>query len=596
MTILDHIRKGERGILVSGNHPKIVQSILDFDYLSGNSQSVQAIVTNGKRSQKFFWGTKEILIPCYKSFAEVPAEKGTHVSFLLNVQSGRRAVESTHAFFQAFPEALGAHIFAENVPEAHATELIEAYAGKKILAGPSGVGLLVSGALKLGAIGGVDASQLVSNKLMTKGSVAVVSTSGGMTGELIHAVAEADRRLSFAFCIGGDRFPVSSLGEVLALAEADPETKGIAYFGELGGVDEYEIVELIRSKKLTKPVVAYIAGIIDESFDTHVQFGHAKALVANKDESARAKREALRAVGVHAADSFPEFLKALEGLPGGEEADRGFDIAPLMARRASILSTREVLDVSDIPAFVENGKLIPQESSFMTSATGALLGKELTSPVSKAFFEAVGKLLIDHGGNVSGAVTAMITARAGKDLVSSLSAGLLTIGPRFGGAINDAAKLWMRGVATKATAAGFVEEVTKSGSLILGIGHKKYRVGIPDRRVSAIESFTELLPRHEYFAFARRVEEVTTGKNGSLILNVDGAIAALTLDVLAECEGYSQKELQILADAEFFNALFVLPRTAGFMSHIIEQKRNDEGLFRLPDSLLFTRPLDEDSV
>ncbi|MBU2158969.1 hypothetical protein KJ848_02200, partial [Patescibacteria group bacterium] len=454
MTILDHIRKGERGILVSGNHPKIVQSILDFDYLSGNSQSVQAIVTNGKRSQKFFWGTKEILIPCYKSFAEVPAEKGTHVSFLLNVQSGRRAVESTHAFFQAFPEALGAHIFAENVPEAHATELIEAYAGKKILAGPSGVGLLVSGALKLGAIGGVGASELVSNKLMTKGSVAVVSTSGGMTGELIHAVAEADRRLSFAFCIGGDRFPVSSLGEVLALAEADPETKGIAYFGELGGVDEYEIVELIRSKKLTKPVVAYIAGIIDESFDTHVQFGHAKALVANKDESARAKREALRAVGVHAADSFPEFLKALEGLPGGEEADRGFDIAPLMARRASILSTREVLDVSDIPAFVENGKLIPQESSFMTSATGALLGKELTSPVSKAFFEAVGKLLIDHGGNVSGAVTAMLTARAGKDLVSSLSAGLLTIGPRFGGAINDAAKLWMRGVATEATAAG----------------------------------------------------------------------------------------------------------------------------------------------
>ncbi len=592
MNVLEQIRKGDSGMVVSGNHPRIVQSILDFDYLSGNTQSVHAIVTNGRRSQKFFWGTKEILIPCYKSFSEIPQSLGARVTFLLNVQSGRRAAESTHAFFAVFPEAIGAHIFAENVPEAHATELISTYAGKKIIAGPSGVGILVSGTLKLGAIGGVDSSQLVSNKLMTKGSVAVVSTSGGMTGELIHAVSEAGRRLSFAFCIGGDRFPVSSLSEVLALAEADPETKGIAYFGELGGVDEYEIVELIRNKKLTKPVVAYIAGIIDESFDTHVQFGHAKALVAHKDESARAKREALREVGVQAADSFPEFLAALGALPGGSEVDPEIDIGPLLARRASILSTREIVDLKAIPTFVEKGKLVEAESGFMSTAVSALLGKQLTSPTSKAFFEAVGKLLIDHGGNVSGAVTSMITARAGKDLVSSLSAGLLTIGPRFGGAINDAAKLWMKGVSSNASAVSFVEETTRAGSLILGIGHKKYRVGIPDPRVSAIEAFTELLPKHEYFTFARAVEKVTTGKNGSLILNVDGAIAALTLDVLAECEGYTQKELQSLAEAEFFNALFVLPRTAGFMAHIIEQKRNDEGLFRLPDSLLFTRPGD----
>lgn len=543
---------------------------------------------------KLFWGSEEFLMPCYADFASVPEEIGHRVRFLLNVQSGRRAFESTVAFFDAFPRALGAHVFAENVPEAHAAKLIELFAGKKIIAGPSGVGFVFPGALKLGAIGGVDATQLSSNKLMTKGSVAVISTSGGMTGELINAVAESGKRLSFAFCIGGDRFPISSLSEALKLAEEDPETKGIAYFGELGGVDEYEIVELIKNKKLTKPMAAYIAGIIDESFEEHVQFGHAKALVAHKDESARAKREALRAANVMAPDTFPEFLEALKRLPGETFSDPVIDIAPLLTRRASILSTREVYDLDKIPTFVSDGKPVAQESDFIAMATGSMLGRDLRSPVSRAFFSAVATLLIDHGGNVSGAVNSMITARAGKDLVSSLVTGLLTVGPRFGGAINEAAGHWLKGVASGMSAMEYVAAETKSGAIILGIGHKKYRVGMPDPRVAAIAEFATLLTRHPYFDFARAVEAVTVGKNGSLILNVDGVTAALALDILTECEGYSEAELHVLRDAEFFNALFILPRTAGFIAHIIEQKKNDEGLFRLPDSLLFTRPLDQD--
>jgi ATP-citrate lyase alpha-subunit len=66
-------------------------------------------------------------------------------------------------------------------------------------------------------------------------------------------------------------------------------------------------------------------------------------------------------------------------------------------------------------------------------------------------------------------------------------------------------------------------------------------------------------------------------------------MAAILLDLLQEKEGYSDHEIGELIDAEFFNALFVIPRTVGFISHFIEQKRNDEGLFRLPDELLFER-------
>ena len=591
MISIQDIRKGTQGILVLGNHPAIVQSILDFDFACGKKEpSVVACITSNRKSIKLFFGTGEVLIPCFSNVTKVPNNFASKVRWMLNVQSGRRAYDSTVVFFDTFPKALGGHIFAENVPEKHATELLKRYGAEKVIAGPSGVGLLVSGSLKLGAIGGTDIRQIEASKLATEGSIAVVSTSGGMTNELLRAVALAGKRVSFSLCIGGDRFPVSSLTEVLSLAENDPHTSAIAYFGELGGVDEYEIAELLKSKKLTKPVLAYVAGVIDEAFDEHMQFGHAKALVAHKDESARAKRDALRAAGAEAPDTFPEFLEALSKLPSPAFRDTVIPMGDLDNRQKSILSTREIVDPDDVPVFVKGKRLVSRgENAFVKKAIEALLGREVKSETTVAFAAAVFELLIDHGGNVSGAVNTMITARAGKDLVSSLAAGLLTIGPRFGGAVNEAANTWHAGVLSKQEASIFVQERTKGGKLLAGIGHLKYRVGIPDPRVSAIAQFTELLPKHPHCDFAREVEKITTGKNGSLILNVDGAMAALFLDILAECEEYSEPELQELIDAEFFNALFVIPRSIGFIAHFLEQKKNDEGLFRLPDELLFVR-------
>ncbi len=593
MNFLEKIRGGEDGIVVLGSHPRIMQSMLDFDYLSGKKEpSIVAIVTGARKAHKCFWGRKEILIPCYAKASMVPATIAPRVRWMLNVQSGRRAYESTVAFFDAFPEALGGHIFAENVPEKHATELISRYGGSKLIAGPSGVGLFVARHLKLGAIGGIDTTQILSSKLTTEGSVAVVSTSGGMTNELVHGVAASGKAVSFAFTIGGDRFPITSLSQVLALAEADPQTKALAYFGELGGEDEYEIVELLKSGRFTKPVIAYIAGIIDEAFDEHMQFGHAKALVARKDESARAKREALRAAGAIAPDTFPEFLAAFQDTRGGDIVASMGNADELKGRQASILSTRQITDTENAPNYVKDGKLAAQTDSFTAQILSALLGRKPKSATTIAFADAAFSLLIDHGGAVSGAVNTMITARAGKDMVSSLASGLLTVGPRFGGAINEGAKNWLTGAKSGMSAKEYVEAETKAGRLILGIGHKKYRVGIPDPRVAALSQFATLLKVHPHYDFAREVEEVTTAKSGSLILNVDGVIAALFIDILVECEGFTEAQIKELIDAEFFNAFFIIPRSVGFIAHFLEQKQNDEGLFRLPEELLFTRKPD----
>jgi len=588
MTFLEAIRKGKRGIIAAGNHPAIIQSILDFDYLSGKPPSILGIVTGARKTEKFFFGRKEVLIPCFFGFASIPVTIRKDVFFLLNLQSGRRALSSTVSFFDTFPHALGGHLFAENIPEAHAVELIRRYNGKKWIAGPSGVGFLLAGHLKLGAAGGTDPKQIRQNCLASEGSVAVISTSGGMTNELMSDVVAAGRRISFAACIGGDRFPASSLSDALTLAEGDRHTTGVAYFGELGGEDEYEIVKLMREKKLTKPLVAYIAGIIDETFPEHVQFGHAKALVQRNDESARAKRDALQRAGAIVSETFPEFLHSLAGFPESPHTPAMIS-EDLSGRRKSILSTRIVLDTEHAPAFVTGKKLVTQKESFAASAVGALLGKPLLSPISRSFAEAVFTLLMDHGGEVSGAVNTMITARAGKDLPSALASGILTIGPRFGGAINEAARQWLSGVSSGKKAADVVEEMTREGKLVAGIGHRKYRVGIPDPRVASLSGFVNLLKKHPHYDFAREIERVTTAKNGKLILNVDGVLAALTLDILSECEKYSAEELSELADAEFFNALFIIPRTVGFSAHFMEQKRNDEGLFRLPEELLFIR-------
>jgi ATP citrate (pro-S)-lyase len=197
-------------------------------------------------------------------------------------------------------------------------------------------------------------------------------------------------------------------------------------------------------------------------------------------------------------------------------------------------------------------------------------------------------MLVDHGPYVSGAVNTIVAARAGKDLVSSLAAGMLTIGPRFGGAINAAAGNWLSGAQDETPAREFTETIARSGGVIPGIGHKKYRLDMPDPRVEALLKFTGNSNGDRYMAFARSVEKVTTAKKDILILNVDGAIAALMLDILESELGYDKKQLQELVDIEFFNALFVLSRSVGFTAHYLDQRRHDEGLLRLsPDDVRY---------
>ena len=576
------IRENPGTILAVGSYKPGYQAILDFDALIGReSPSIVAIVGSNKRFEKYFWGKNEILIPCYRTIAEAK-EAIPEVEWLFNVTSARRAYQTVEDFFAAFPDARGAHIFAEDVPEVQALKLYDRYASQgKTIVGPAGVGLIVPGSLKLGVVGGVDWRQLKASHLEQSGSVAVLSASGGMINELITMTAASGHGISFALCFGGDRFPATTPGDAFLAAEADPATKAIVYYGELGGTDEYELVTLVEEGKLTKPVVAYIAGVIGESFDTPVQFGHAKALAGSKDETASAKRTALAGAGVTVAESIGELAELVAKLPQDEIAETTADFS---GRTPSLFTSTISTETADGYAFV--GKSLQQwsaEGDIAAQITAGLLGRVPKSAVTVDLMRTIFLLSVDHGPQVSGALNTIVTARAGKGVVDSLAAGLMTVGPRFGGAVSDAAREWFDGVQAGLDPADLVEKRARAKQFIGGIGHKKYRLDLPDPRTAVLATYAEQLSTHPYFDFAKGVEAITTQKKGNLILNVDGHIAALMLDVLAEKEGYDARELDQLIAADFFNALFVIPRTIGFVAHYLDQKRLDEGLFRLPD-------------
>jgi ATP citrate (pro-S)-lyase len=568
--MLDKIRSQSQNILVVGNHTGIIQSILDFDYAAGReTPSVQAIISSGRKRQKFFWGNGEILIPVYGTIEEA-AGRGVKVDWLLCISSPSSTPRMVDAFFAAYPEAHGAHLFAEGVSERDAVRLIEDYGQEKIIAGPSGVGLCIPTVLKLGAIGGIKGERLAELGA-SRGTTAVICSSGGMVNEVMYQVVAAGSNISFAACYGGDRFPITSPLQWFELAEADKETKEIAYFGELGGQDEYVLRDAIKAGKINKPIFAYIAGRY-ESKDEKIQFGHAKALAKAEAETAVAKMEALRGVGVNVAETFNDFMEMFRGL---NQASVRLETARNWTERPTTLTPT----LYSAPTFKHT-----IAESFTAGIAARILGVEKVSAETSSFLDLVFTELIDHGPHVSGAINSMITTRAGRDMSSALAAGVLTVGDRFGGAMNGAAKVWFNALQKGLTASQVVDDYAKRREYILGIGHLKYNVYKPDPRVAALIAHGKSALQHTpHLDLSLEIEALTSKKRANLILNVDGVTAALLLDYLTEKEGYSKLQLQELIEIEFFNALFLIPRSVGFVGNYLDQKRIDEGLFRLSE-------------
>jgi succinyl-CoA synthetase alpha subunit len=173
--------------------------------------------------------------------------------------------------------------------------------------GPTSVGILNPDTCKLGPIGGNN-----PQRVFTKGEIGVVSKSGSMTNETSWLLRQAGYGQSTALGIGGDVVTGSSFLEILELFERDAQTKAMVLFGELGGGYEEQAAQAIAEKKITKPVVAFVAGTFADHLPKSMTLGHAGAIIEGNVGSPQGKIDALRKAGALVANihsDIPELLK-----------------------------------------------------------------------------------------------------------------------------------------------------------------------------------------------------------------------------------------------------------------------------------------------
>jgi succinyl-CoA synthetase alpha subunit len=161
------------------------------------------------------------------------------------------------------------------------------------LIGPNCPGALSPGIANVG---------IIPAQVFAAGRIGLVSRSGTLTYQIGKELADAGLGNSTIVGIGGDPIVGMSFVDVLDRFEADPDTDLVVMVGEIGGDEEERAADFI-AERMTKPVVAYIAGFQAPPGKT---MGHAGAIVSGSSGTARAKQEALEARGVRVGSSPTE--------------------------------------------------------------------------------------------------------------------------------------------------------------------------------------------------------------------------------------------------------------------------------------------------
>ena len=156
------------------------------------------------------------------------------------------------------------------------------------LIGPNCPGIITPGEAKVGIMPG---------HIHRPGSIGVVSRSGTLTYEVVHALSARGLGQSTAIGIGGDPIIGTDFIDVLERFEADPVTTQVVLIGEIGGTDEQRAAEFI-ARYMSKPVTAFVAG---QTAPPGKRMGHAGAIIEGGEGTAREKITAFEAVGVRVA-------------------------------------------------------------------------------------------------------------------------------------------------------------------------------------------------------------------------------------------------------------------------------------------------------
>ena len=142
------------------------------------------------------------------------------------------------------------------------------------------------------------------------GRVGIVGRSGTLGYEAAAQMKALGIGVSTSVGIGGDPINGSSFKDILELFQADPETDAVMMIGEIGGPQEAEAAAWV-ARHMTKPVVAYIAGL---SAPKGRKMGHAGAIISAFGESAQEKVEILTEAGITVAPNPSSMGETMAGV------------------------------------------------------------------------------------------------------------------------------------------------------------------------------------------------------------------------------------------------------------------------------------------
>jgi succinyl-CoA synthetase alpha subunit len=239
-------------------------------------------------------------IPVFDTVAEAVEETGANTTMIFVP-----APFAADAIYEAVDAGIGTVVcIAEGLP-AHEMLRLYTYLRPKgvTMIGPNCPGALSPAKANVG---------IIPAEIFREGAIGLVSRSGTLTYQIGHELTQLGLGNSTIVGIGGDPIVGSSFVDVLAKFEADPETEYVVMVGEIGGDEEEKAARFIADR-MSKPVVAYIAGFTAPPGKT---MGHAGAIISGSSGTAKAKKQALEACGVRVGKTPTEVAQLVAEVAG----------------------------------------------------------------------------------------------------------------------------------------------------------------------------------------------------------------------------------------------------------------------------------------